>query len=376
MVPTTFTELGFNGALLKAIIKEGYSEPTPIQQQAIPCIREGHDILASAQTGTGKTAAFALPILENLNDYPTFAGPKYIRALVVAPTRELAAQINDAFTAYGRFSGFKNYCVFGGVGKSTQIHALAKGVDILIATPGRLLDLITDGAVSLQKVEIAVFDEADRMLDMGFIRDVKKIVTMLPKKRQTLLFSATMAKEIEELARNLLQDPVRIAVKAEEPTVERINQKLFLVSKEKKRDLLTRLITEQHIERAIVFSRTKHGADKIGKILHSAGIENGVIHANKGQGNRTKTMEAFRRGDLRVLVATDIAARGIDVDGITHVFNFDMPTEPETYVHRIGRTARAGAEGTAISFCDDEEKKLLKQVERLIKKQIPVERAV
>ena len=214
------------------------------------------------------------------------------------------------------------------------------------------------------------------MLDMGFIRDVRKIVTMLPKKRQTLLFSATMEKEIEALAKSLLQDPVRIAVKIEEPTVEKINQKLFLVSKENKRTLLTKIITEQHIERAIVFSRTKHGADKIGRILHSAGIENGVIHANKGQGNRTKTMEAFRRGDLRVLVATDIAARGIDVEGITHVFNFDMPSEPETYVHRIGRTARAGAEGTAISFCDNEEKKLLKQVERLIKKQIPVERAV
>ena len=294
----------------------------------------------------------------------------------MAPTRELAAQINDSFSTYGRFCGLKNYAVFGGVGKSNQIHALAKGIDILIATPGRLLDLISDGALSLQKVEIAVFDEADRMLDMGFIRDVRKIVTMLPKKRQTLLFSATMEKEIEALAKSLLQDPVRIAVKIEEPTVEKINQKLFLVSKENKRTLLTKIITEQHIERAIVFSRTKHGADKIGRILHSAGIENGVIHANKGQGNRTKTMEAFRRGDLRVLVATDIAARGIDVEGITHVFNFDMPSEPETYVHRIGRTARAGAEGTAISFCDNEEKKLLKQVERLIKKQIPVERAV
>lgn len=376
MLSTTFTQLGLNEALLKALVKEGYSEPTPIQNQAIPHILAGKDILASAQTGTGKTAAFALPILQHLSDHPGFAGQRYIRALIVAPTRELAAQINDSFTAYGLFSGFKNHAVFGGVGKSNQIHALAKGVDILVATPGRLLDLIADRAVSLQKVEIAVFDEADRMLDMGFIRDVRKIVTMLPKKRQTLLFSATMAKEIEELAKSLLQDPIRIAVQVEEPTVEKINQKLFLVSKDKKRDLLTRIINEQHIERAIVFSRTKHGADRIGKILLSAGIENGVIHANKGQGNRTKTMEAFRRGDLRVLVATDIAARGIDVDGITHVFNFDMPTEPETYVHRIGRTARAGAEGTAISFCDNEEKKLLKQVERLIKKQIPVERAV
>lgn len=376
MVPTTFTQLGLNESLLKAIIKEGYTEPTVIQNRAIPSILAGKDVLASAQTGTGKTAAFALPILQHLYENQGFAGPRNIRVLVVAPTRELAAQINDSFSAYGRFCGLKNYAVFGGVGKSNQIHALAKGVDILIATPGRLLDLISDGALSLQKVEIAVFDEADRMLDMGFIRDVRKIVTMLPKKRQTLLFSATMEKEIEALAKSLLQDPVRIAVKIEEPTVEKIDQKLFLVSKENKRTLLTKIITEQHIERAIVFSRTKHGADKIGRILHSAGIENGVIHANKGQGNRTKTMEAFRRGDLRVLVATDIAARGIDVEGITHVFNFDMPSEPETYVHRIGRTARAGAEGTAISFCDNEEKKLLKQVERLIKKQIPVERAV
>lgn len=376
MVPTTFTQLGLNESLLKAIIKEGYTEPTLIQNRAIPSILAGKDVLASAQTGTGKTAAFALPILQHLYENPGFAGPRNIRALVVAPTRELAAQINDSFSTYGRFCGLKNYAIFGGVGKSNQIHALAKGVDILIATPGRLLDLISDGVLSLQKVEIAVFDEADRMLDMGFIRDVRKIVTMLPKKRQTLLFSATMEKEIEALAKSLLQDPVRIAVKIEEPTVEKINQKLFLVSKENKRTLLTKIITEQHIERAIVFSRTKHGADKIGRILHSAGIENGVIHANKGQGNRTKTMEAFRRGDLRVLVATDIAARGIDVEGITHVFNFDMPSEPETYVHRIGRTARAGAEGTAISFCDNEEKKLLKQVERLIKKQIPIERAV
>ena len=376
MISTTFKQLGLNDEILRALIKEGYTEPTPIQTQAIPPILKGMDILASAQTGTGKTAAFALPILQHLSRNPGFAGPRHIRALIIAPTRELVAQINDSFTAYGKYCGLKNYSVFGGVGKSNQIHALVKGQDILIATPGRLLDLISDGVLNLQKVEIAVFDEADRMLDMGFIRDVRKIVALLPKKRQTLLFSATLAKEIEELAKSLLYNPIRIAVQFEEPTVEKINQKLFLVSKEQKRDLLTKLITDNHIERAIVFSRTKHGADRIGRSLLSAGIENGVIHANKGQGNRTKTMDAFRRGELRVLVATDIAARGIDVDGITHVFNFDMPTEPETYIHRIGRTARAGAAGTAISFCDNEEKKLLKQVERLIKKQIPVEKAV
>jgi ATP-dependent RNA helicase RhlE len=292
--------------------------------------------------------------------------------LVVAPTRELAAQINQEFAAYSRYVELSRACGFGGIGKLPQVRALAHGVDVLTATPGRLLDLVNDRSVDLSAVEIAVFDEADRMLDMGFIRDVRKIVGLLPKQRQTLLFSATMPAEIEDLARSLLRNPERIAIDPDTPTVELITQRLYHVEKGDKKDLLNRLMTELQVSRAIVFSKTKHGADRIAKGLATAGITAGVIHANKGQGNRTRTMEAFRSGETRVLVATDIAARGIDVDDISHVFNYDMPTEPETYVHRIGRTARAGAAGTAVSFCDTEELKLLKQVERLLKKPIPV----
>lgn len=367
-----FSSLNLMAESLRALDHEGYTIPTPIQQKAIPVVLQGRDLLACAQTGTGKTAAFALPVIQHLVQKPGLYTPRRVRALVVAPTRELAAQINQEFAAYSRYVELSRACVFGGIGKLPQVRALAHGVDVLTATPGRLLDLVNDRSVDLSAVEIAVFDEADRMLDMGFIRDVRKIVGLLPKQRQTLLFSATMPPEIEDLARGLLRNPERIAIDPETLTVELITQRLYHVEKGDKKDLLNRLMTELQVSRAIVFSKTKHGADRIAKGLATAGITAGVIHANKGQGNRTRTMEAFRSGESRVLVATDIAARGIDVDDISHVFNYDMPTEPETYVHRIGRTARAGAAGTAISFCDTEELKLLKQIERLLKKPIPV----
>lgn len=368
-----FNSLGLMDESLRALEQEGYTRPTPIQLEAIPVVLEGRDVLACAQTGTGKTAAFALPVIQLLSERASRGrSRRRVRTLVVAPTRELAAQIDQGFAAYGRHAGLERACIFGGVGKAPQVRALARGVDVLTATPGRLLDLAGEGTVDLSAVEIAVFDEADRMLDMGFIRDVRKIVALLPKDRQTLLFSATMPKEIEDLARSMLRNPVRIDVDRETPAVERIRQQLYYVEKADKRELLATLMHQMEVRRAIVFSRTKHGADRIAKGLEAAGIRAGVIHANKGQGNRTRTMEAFRSGESRVLVATDIAARGIDVDDITHVFNFDMPTEPETYVHRIGRTARAGADGTSVSFCDSEEVKLLKQVEKLLKKTIPL----
>ncbi|MFH2114582.1 MAG: DEAD/DEAH box helicase, partial [Spirochaetota bacterium] len=300
--------------------------------------------------------------------------PSKARALVIAPTRELAMQIDTSFAAYGRRTEIKRACVYGGVGKVPQIKAMERGVDVLTATPGRLLDLKSEGYIDLSAVEIVVFDEADRMLDMGFIHDVRKIIALLPKDRQTLLFSATIPREIEELARTMLRDPVRIDIEPEKPAVELIAQSLYHVEKGNKRELLVHLIKHLKVTRAVVFSRTKHGADRIAKSLHLAGIQTGVIHANKGQGNRTRTMETFRSGETPVLVATDLAARGIDVDDISHVFNFDLPSEPETYVHRIGRTARAGASGTAVSFCDTEEKRLLRQIEQLLGGPIPVQR--
>ncbi|MBN2874176.1 MAG: DEAD/DEAH box helicase [Spirochaetales bacterium] len=359
-------------ACLETLHHEGYVKPTPIQTAAIPALLAGRDLLGCAQTGTGKTAAFALPTIQRLTQNAVKRQPRKARSLVVAPTRELAIQIDASFAAYGRRTELKRACVYGGVGKVPQIRAMERGVDVLIATPGRLLDLKNEGAIDLSAVEIVVFDEADRMLDMGFIHDVRKIIAMLPSKRQTLLFSATMPSEIESLARSLLDNPVRVDIEPEKPTIDLISQSLYYVEKGCKRDLLVHLIQELSVTRAVVFSRTKHGADRIAKALHIAGVPAGVIHANKGQGNRTKTMDAFRAGETPVLVATDLAARGIDVDDISHVFNFDMPTEPETYVHRIGRTARAGASGTAVSFCDTEEKRLLKQVERLLGTTIPV----
>jgi ATP-dependent RNA helicase RhlE len=374
MHDSSFETLGLMPACLEALLHEGYTHPTPIQKATIPTLLAGRDLLGCAQTGTGKTAAFALPTIQHLVQTPAKRQPRKARALVIAPTRELAMQIDVSFAAYGRRTEIRRACVYGGVGKVPQIKAMERGVDVLTATPGRLLDLKSEGYIDLSAVEIVIFDEADRMLDMGFIHDVRKIVALLPKDRQTLLFSATIPREIEELARTMLRDPVRVDIEPEKPAVELIAQSLYYVEKGNKRELLVHLIRHLSVTRAVVFSRTKHGADRIAKSLHLAGIQTGVIHANKGQGNRTRTMETFRSGETPVLVATDLAARGIDVDDISHVFNFDLPTEPETYVHRIGRTARAGASGTAVSFCDTEEKRLLRQIEQLLGKPIPVQR--
>ena len=374
MHDSSFETLGLMPACLEALLHEGYTHPTPIQKATIPTLLAGRDLLGCAQTGTGKTAAFALPTIQHLVQTPVKRQARKARALVIAPTRELAMQIDVSFAAYGRRTEIKRACVYGGVGKVPQIKAMERGVDVLTATPGRLLDLKSEGYIDLSAVEIVVFDEADRMLDMGFIHDVRKIIALLPKDRQTLLFSATIPREIEELARTMLRDPVRIDIEPEKPAVELISQSLYYVEKGNKRELLVHLIKHLSVTRAVVFSRTKHGADRIAKSLHLAGIQTGVIHANKGQGNRTRTMEAFRSGETPVLVATDLAARGIDVDDISHVFNFDLPTEPETYVHRIGRTARAGASGTSVSFCDTEEKRLLRQIEQLLGRPIPVQR--
>jgi ATP-dependent RNA helicase RhlE len=371
MNDTDFAALGLQSPILKALTEEGYERPTPIQAAAIPSLLEGRDLLGCAQTGTGKTAAFALPIIQLLAGKPVKAAPKSVRALVVAPTRELAAQIDESFGNYARHMKLSRACVFGGVGKSPQEKALIRGVDVLTATPGRLLDLHGEGKLRLDQVEIVVLDEADRMLDMGFIRDVRRIVALLPKERQTLLFSATMPPSIAELAHSILKKPLRVDISPEAPTVELIEQSVLYADKNDKRHLLAAIIDGADINRALVFTRTKHGADRLVKSLEKAGITSAAIHANKSQNNRTRTLENFRSGKTRILVATDLAARGIDVDGISHVFNFELPNEPETYVHRIGRTARAGADGIAIAFCDGEEKPLLRAIEKLISKKIP-----
>jgi ATP-dependent RNA helicase RhlE len=368
----SFSSLGLTETILSALEHQGYESPTPIQIASIPSLLEGKDLLGCAQTGTGKTAAFALPIIQRLSAAPVKTAPRSCRVLVVAPTRELAAQIDSSFAAYGAGSRITHACVFGGVGKAPQVKALSRGVDVLVATPGRLLDLQGEGQVRLASVEIVVLDEADRMLDMGFIRDVRKIIALLPKERQTLLFSATMPNDISGLANSILRNPVRVTVTPEKPAVELIDQKVAFVNKGEKRTFLAALINEQGAERAIVFTRTKHGADKLARSLSSSGIPAEAIHANKSQNNRTRTMEGFKAGNLRVLVATDLAARGIDVDGISHVYNYELPEVAETYVHRIGRTARAGASGSAIALCDNEEKPLLRAIEKLLRKAVPV----
>jgi ATP-dependent RNA helicase RhlE len=368
----SFSSLGLAETILSALERQGYETPTPIQSASIPALLAGKDLLGCAQTGTGKTAAFALPIIQRLSAMPVRPQPRGCRALVVAPTRELAAQIDASFAAYGANSRITHTCVFGGVGKGPQVKALNRGVDVLVATPGRLLDLQGESQVRLDGVEIVVLDEADRMLDMGFIRDVRRIIALLPKQRQTLLFSATMPNDISGLANSILRDPVRVTVSPEKPAVELIDQKVAFVEKGEKRTFLAALIHEQGVERAIVFTRTKHGADKLARSLSSSGIPAEAIHANKSQNNRTRTMEGFRAGNLRVLVATDLAARGIDVDGISHVYNYELPEVAETYVHRIGRTARAGASGSAIALCDNEEKPLLRAIEKLLHKSVPV----
>lgn len=369
-----FKELGIIQPILKAIEAEGYTNPTPIQEQSIPILLNGKDLLACAQTGTGKTAAFAIPILQNLylNHHSQNDKERKIRALIVTPTRELAIQIDESFSTYGKFTGLKNTVVFGGVKQLAQTSALRKGIDILIATPGRLLDLIDQGYISLKDVQYSVLDEADQMLDMGFINDIRKIISKLPAKRQSLFFSATLPPEIIDLSRKLLGNPEKISIKPEQTTAEKVAQSVYFVDKNVKSKLLTHLLLTESIDSTLVFSRTKHGADKIVKQLSKAGINANAIHGNKSQGARQKALGDFKSGRTHVLVATDIAARGIDVEELSHVINYDLPNIPETYVHRIGRTGRAGASGIALSFCDTDEKIYLRDIQRLIDQKINV----
>ena len=369
----TFNELNLSAPVLRAVAQAGYESPSPIQAAAIPPVLAGRDLMGCAQTGTGKTAAFALPMLDRL----TASAPRKkgaIRALILTPTRELALQIGESFEAYGKYLTLRSTVIFGGVGQAPQVAALKKGVDILIACPGRLNDLVGQGLLDLSNIEIFVLDEADRMLDMGFVHDVKKVIAKLPKQRQNLMFSATMPKEIEQLAAGILHDPAFVKVDPVSSTVDRIQQSLYFVEKGNKKFLLPWLIKNLRPEvvNALVFSRTKHGADKIAKDLNKQGIPAAAIHGNKSQTARVTALEDFKAGKTRVLVATDIAARGIDISELSHVFNYDLPEVPETYVHRIGRTARAGADGTAVSFCAPEEKEYLAGIEKLNRRQIPV----
>lgn len=367
-----FNSLNIIDPILKAIEEEGYTTPTPIQQQSIPIVLKGVDLLGCAQTGTGKTAAFAIPILQLLAGRPVSSNQKRIRSLIVTPTRELAIQIGESFTAYGRHTGLTNTVIFGGVKQNAQVNALRNGVDILIATPGRLLDLMNQRIISLRDIQLFVLDEADRMLDMGFIHDVNKLLAALPKKRQSLFFSATMPFEIVKLADTILHNPAKVSVTPVSSTVEIINQSLFFVDKGNKAALLVQLLRNDAIKTALVFTRTKHGADKVVKMLLKNNVKAEAIHGNKAQNARQRALSNFKNQSTRVLVATDIAARGIDVDDLEYVFNFDMPNVAETYVHRIGRTGRAGASGTAISFCDASEKPYLKDIEKLIAKKIKI----
>ena len=374
---TKFQDLALVEPIRRALAEEGYAAPTPIQVQAIPHLLAGRDLLGIAQTGTGKTAAFALPMLQRLAAArrPPAASAlarRTARSLVLTPTRELALQIGDSFRAYGRHLGLRATVIFGGVGQAPQVAAMARGVDVLVATPGRLLDLIGQGHVRLDRVETFVLDEADRMLDMGFIRDVRKIVPLLPKERQTLLFSATMPPDIAQLAAAILDAPVRVEVTPPASTVELTEQAVMFVERADKRALLCTMLRDPALARVLVFTRTKHAANRLAEQLVRAGFGAEAIHGNKSQGARQRALEGFRAGAVRVLVATDIAARGIDIDAITHVVNYELPNVPETYVHRIGRTARAGARGAAISLCDTEERAYLKDIERLIGRRVPV----
>ncbi|HZZ45075.1 MAG TPA: DEAD/DEAH box helicase [Tepidisphaeraceae bacterium] len=366
-----FADLRLNEALLRAVTTEGYEIATPIQAQSIPHILEGKDVLGVAQTGTGKTAAFALPILHRLMEKPSTGKPR-VRCLVISPTRELATQIGDSFKSYGRHAGVKCAVIFGGVNQNPQVGNLRRGVEIVVATPGRLVDLMEQGHCDLSGVEVLVLDEADRMLDMGFIHDIRKIVSKVPAKRQTLFFSATMPTEIKRLAGSILHHPVTVQVTPVAATADRVEQCVYFVDKKNKPALLAHLVDEMPMSRAIVFSRTKHGADKVVRHLHSRGIRSEAIHGNKSQNARQRALENFKAGRIPVLVATDIASRGIDIDAVTHVVNYDLTHEPETYVHRIGRTARAGATGMAVSFCDPEERDNLRAIEKLIRQSIPV----
>lgn len=366
-----FEDLKLENPILKAIEKQGYINPTPIQKQAIPILLNGHDLLGVAQTGTGKTAAFGIPILNHLLKENNTVGKRKIKALVVTPTRELAIQIAESFRAYGQFTNLRNTVVFGGVKQSKQVASLQQGVDILVATPGRLLDLMNQGYISFSNLKYVVLDEADQMLDMGFIHDVKKIIAKLPPKRQSLFFSATMPKSIVDLSQKMLGDFKRITIKPQQATAEKVEQGVYFVSKNNKPKLLIHLLEGRSSDSVLVFSRTKHGANKIVKVLDKANIKSAAIHGNKSQLQRQKALGAFKDGSLKVLIATDIAARGIDVDDLAMVINYDLPNVSETYVHRIGRTGRASASGIALSFCMGDERPYLKDIENLIKQKVP-----
>jgi ATP-dependent RNA helicase RhlE len=369
---TLFSDFGLAAPIEKALAGEGYTTPTPIQTQAIPFVMNGRDLCGIAQTGTGKTAAFALPMLHRLGQAQKKVLPRTCRALVLSPTRELAGQIAESFQAYGRHLRISTAVVYGGVPVGKNERALAQGVDVLVATPGRLLDLIDRRALTLSGVEILVLDEADQMLDLGFIHDLKRIVRLLPKERQTLFFSATMPKTIASLAEDFLRNPAHVAVAPVATTAERVDQQVVFVSTGQKQQLLHTLLRDPVIDRALVFTRTKHGANKVVRHLEDAGFRAAAIHGNKSQAQRERALADFKAGKLRLLVATDIAARGIDIDAVSHVINFDLPNVPESYVHRIGRTARAGAAGIAISFCNGEERAFLKDIEKLTRQHVPV----
>ena len=372
MTVSAFAELGLTERLLRALKEAQYNDPTPIQKQAIPLLLDGADLLGIAQTGTGKTAAFTLPLLQNLEEDDINPAPRTTRALILAPTRELALQIADSIKTYGRHMNMRLAVVMGGVGHRPQIQVLHKGVDITVATPGRLLDLANQRKIDLRKCDYLILDEADRMFDMGFIRDVRKIVAMMPEERQTLLFSATMPKEIAKLAAEILYEPERVEIAAKSIAVDRIEQRVHHLDKAAKRDHLAKLMNEPDLEKVIVFTRTKRGANQVVKRLSQEGVGAEALHGNKSQNARQRALENFKKGRARVLVATDIASRGIDVDDVTHVINYELPDEPESYVHRIGRTARAGASGIAISFCDASERQQLRSIERLIKRPLSI----
>ena len=366
-----FNELGLSAELLRAVEEQGYETPTPIQREAIPHILAGHDILAGAQTGTGKTAGFTLPMLQLLGDLPS--GPRRIRALILTPTRELAAQVHESVQTYGKHRPIRSMEIYGGVSARPQIKKIQRGVDVVIATPGRLLDHVRQGNINLSGVEMFVLDEADRMLDMGFIRDIKQIIKSLPKDRQNMLFSATFSKEIRELANNLLDNPAEIQVAARNTTADRVEQLVYPVDKARKRELLSEMVGRGNWQQVLVFTRTKHGANRLAKQLNQDGIVTSAIHGGKGQGARTKALSDFKANKVRVLVATDIAARGLDIQKLPHVVNYELPHVPEDYVHRIGRTARAGQEGTALSLVCVDELRLLKDIEKLLKLEIKKE---
>ncbi|MDO3627360.1 DEAD/DEAH box helicase [Mucilaginibacter sp. BT774] len=371
-----FQDLKIIEPILRALKTEGYTTPTPIQEQAIPILLQQKDLLGCAQTGTGKTAAFAIPILQLLyQDRLQHKEQKTIKAIILTPTRELAIQIDESFAAYGRHTGLKHLVIFGGVSQNPQVDALRRGVDILTATPGRLLDLMNQGFVRLDHIKMLVLDEADRMLDMGFVNDVKKVIAKVPQKRQTLFFSATMPKEIQQLADTILRNPEKVEVTPVSSTADTIQQTLYYVEKNNKKSLLIHLLGDKSIKTALVFTRTKHGADRVVKDLNRVGITAEAIHGNKSQNARQRALTNFKNRTTRVLIATDIAARGIDIDELTHVINYEIPNIPETYVHRIGRTGRAGADGIAFSFCDEEEMEFIKDIHKLIGKSIPVTEA-